>query len=265
MTTQPTTPEKPAMLFAKTTRTKEIAGASKLLYGFPKTGKTTLASVQRSADGREPLFVATEDGHAALEVYCQRVTTWEGFARLCDHIVKNADAIRAQHSCIVLDIITDLDQWCAQAVAKKHNVAHISDLDYGKGFALSKEELSIQLTKLGGVLPLTYIAHAAEKEINWNGEKIKVQSPSLSKGALDWVNGKVDMIGYISPASTKKEKAELLFKPEKGTIAGSRFPQLAKSFQIDYANPAATMQAIQHAFAGTAPAHENTTPKGETK
>lgn len=254
------------MLFGKTIKTKEIAGASKLLYGFPKTGKTTLASVQRSADGREPLFIATEDGQAALEVYCQRVTTWAGFTKLCDHIVSNGAAVQQQYSCIVLDLITDLDQWCAQFVAKRAGVAHIADLDFGKGFALAKEELSIQLTKLGGVLPITYIAHAAEKELNWNGEKIKVQSPSLSKGALDWVNGKVDMIGYISPANHKKESAELLFKPEKGTIAGSRFPQLARSFPIDYANPAATMAAIQAAFTAPAIKPVTTQPtKGDSK
>lgn len=244
----PTEPK--AMLFAKTTRKTEIASASKMLYGFPKTGKTTLASVQRTADGREPLFIATEDGHNALEVYVQRVTTWDGFARLCDHIVKNTETIRSQHSCIVLDLITDLDQWCGQHIAKKNNVAHISDLDFGKGFSLTKEEFQTQLTKLGGVLPITYIAHAAEKEINWNGEKIKVQSPSLSKGALDWVNGKVDMIGYISPANSKKQKSELIFCPEKGTIAGSRFPQLARSFSIDYAHPEKTMTEIQSAFQG---------------
>jgi hypothetical protein len=253
--------EKPvAMLFAKTTRKTEIANANKLFYGFPKTGKTTLASVQRTPDGREPLFVATEDGHGALEVFVQRVTTWEGFVRLCDHIGKNGQTIAGQHSCLVLDLITDLDQWCGQAIAKKYNVAHISDMDFGKGFSLAREEFQTQLNKLMAVLPITYIAHAAEKEINWNGEKIKVQSPSLSKGALDFVNGKVDMIGYISPASSKKEKAELLFKPEKGTIAGSRFPQLARSFEIDYANPSSTMAAIQTAF--NAPV---TTQKGETK
>lgn len=249
MTKETKEAEKPvAMLFAKTTRKTEIASASKLIYGFPKTGKTTLASVQRTSDGREPLFIATEDGHSALEIYCQRVTTWEGFARLCDHIVKNAETIKGQHSCIVLDLVTDLDQWCGQFIAKKYNVAHISDMDFGKGFSLTKEEFQLQINKLMGVLPLTYIAHASEKEINWNGEKIKVQSPSLSKGALDFTNGKVDLIGYISPASSKKEKAELLFKPEKGTIAGSRFPQLARSFEIDYANPTSTMAAIQAAF-----------------
>lgn len=243
--------EKPvAMLFAKTTRKTEIASASKLIYGFPKTGKTTLASVQRTSDGREPLFIATEDGHSALEIYCQRVTTWDGFARLCDHIVKNAETIKAQHSCIVLDLVTDLDQWCGQWIAKKFNVTHISDMDFGKGFSLTKEEFQVQLNKLMGVLPLTYIAHASEKEVNWNGEKIKVQAPSLSKGALDFVNGKVDMIGYISPASSKKEKAELLFKPEKGTIAGSRFPQLARTFEINYADASSTMAAIQAAFTG---------------
>lgn len=255
MTDKKATAEKPQaqgapMMFARTTKKTEIAGASKMLYGFPKTGKTTLASFQRTSDGREPLFIATEDGHSALEIFCQRVTSWEGFSRLCDHISKNADTVKSQHSCLVLDLVTDLDQWCAQAVAKKHSVAHIADMDFGKGFALTKEEFQSQLTKLLGVLPVTYIAHATEKEINWNGEKLKVQAPSLSKGALDWVNGKVDMIGYISPANSKKEKAQLLFAPEKGTIAGTRFPQLARAFDIDYRNIAATFTEIQNTFEG---------------
>lgn len=251
--------EKPvAMLFAKSVKKTEWASTNKCIYGYPKTGKTTIAAAQRTTDGREPLFVATEDGHGALEVYVQRVTSWEGFVRLCDHISKNGQAIQGQHSCIVCDLVTDLDQWCGQAVAKKFNVAHISDMDFGKGYSLAKEEFQVQLNKLMAVLPVTFIAHAAEKEIVWNGEKIKVQSPSLGKGALDFVNAKVDSIIYLSPASSKKEKAELLCRAEKGIIAGTRFPQLAKSFEVDYANPSSTIAAIQAAFSMTA-------QKGESK
>ena len=256
--TENTKAEKPtAMLFAKSVKKTEWATTNKCLYGYPKTGKTTIAAAQRTSDGREPLFIATEDGHGALEVYVQRVTSWEGFARLCDHISQNGQTIAGQHSCIVLDLVTDLDQWCGQAIAKKFNVTHISDMDYGKGFSLAKEEFQSQLNKLMAVLPITYIAHAAEKELLWNGEKIKVQSPSLSKGALDFINGKVDSIIYLSPATSKKDKAELLCRPEKGTIAGTRFPQLARSFEVDYVNPQYTIAAIQTAFV--------TTQKGESK
>lgn len=254
--------EKPvAMLFAKTTRKNEVHSANKIIYGWPKTGKSTIAAAQKSTDGREPLFIATEDGHGALEVYVQRVTTWEGFSRLCDHLLKNAETVKAQHSCLVLDLITDLDQWCGQYIAKKNNVAHLSDLSYGKGFSLSKEEFQTQLVKLMSILPVTMIAHAAERETPWNGETIKAIGPSLSKGALDWCNGKVDMVGFISPANSKKDKAYLNFRPEKGIISGSRFPELTQAFEINYANPQSTIAAIQTAFTN-APV---TTQKGESK
>lgn len=240
------------MIFKKTKLLRDFSQTNKLIHGWPKTGKTTFAAQQKTLDGREPLFIATEDGHHALEVYSQRVTSWDGFKKLVEIIVKNQEILRKQHSCLVIDLISDLDQWCQEYVAKKKGVEHLADLDFGKGFSLAKQEFQSAIHQLLSVLPVTFICHSAEKELQWNNEKVKVQAPALSKSALEFVNGKVDIIMWVIPANNKKLTPELTMRNTTTAIAGSRYKQLVKNFPFYPDDPARTYADVQKAFAGTA-------------
>ncbi len=237
--------------FQKTKINRDFTKLNKLLYGFPKTGKTTFASVQRDSEGREPLFIATEDGHGALEVYRDRVTSWEQFLASKDKLVKNSDAIKKAHSCLVLDLISDLDQMCSDYLCARAKVRHISDLgDFGKGFAIQAAEFQGAIRPLFDILPITFIAHSADKEIQWNGEKVKSQSPSLSKRCMEYVNGKVDAIMWIAPANSKKEYPEITMRNTTTSIAGCRFRQLNRAFRYYPEAPDRTFQDMQKIFAG---------------
>lgn len=236
-------------LFKRTTPKRDFAKLSKLIYGWPKSGKSTFAAQQIDADGREPLFITSEDGHDALGVFAQRVTSWNGLSKLSEDILKNAEVIKQQHSCFVLDLISDFDIMCAETTAKKNNVVHLADLDFGKGWALQKQEFQRVIKELMLVLPCTFIAHSADKELMWNNEKIKVQAPSLSKGALEFINGKVDVIAWMTPSNNKKEYPEVVMKNTLTSIAGSRHRQLCRSFTFYPENPARTYGEIQKAFA----------------
>lgn len=240
---------KKEMLFKKTKLKRDFSKLNKLLYGFPKTGKTTLAATQIDDEGKEPLFIATEDGHHALEVYAQKVTSWAGFLKLVEILKKNATVLQEQHSCFIVDLVSDLDAMCAEYVAEKNNVKHIADMDFGKGFALQRQEFQAGIKELFAILPVTFIAHGSEKELNWNGEKIKVQAPSLSKGCLEFVNGKVDCIMWLIPATSKKLHPEVTMKNTTMSIAGSRYKQLARNFPLYVNDPARTYKEIQKVFA----------------
>lgn len=223
-------------LFPKTQKENEFSKLNKMLYGFPKTGKTTWASHIIDKEGRPPLFVATEDGHKALDVHSVRITKWEGFIKLVAYLKQNAAQIQKEHSCIVIDIVSDLDDMCTNYICETTAVRALADLDYGKGFALQKSEFKKYVSQLFNLMPLVFLAHSAEKEIMWNNEKIKVQCPQLSKACLEFINGKVDLIMWIAPANSTQTFPEIIMENSSTCIAGSRFPQLVGKYPFDPAN-----------------------------
>lgn len=238
------------MLFQKTEKKVDFSKLNKLIYGFPKTGKTTLASYMHDKDGKPPLFITTEDGHGAMEIYQARVESWAGFKKLVKMIASKADQVRSEHSCIVIDLISDIDMMCTKSVCDQKRVEHLTDLDFGKGFHLQKVEFQREMQELFNVLPIVFICHSTEKEITYNNEKIKRQAPSLAKGALEYINGKVDVIMWIDPSNSKKKTTEIRIKPNTTCISGSRFKQLCQDFIFNPENPQEAYDAMQSAFVG---------------
>ncbi len=118
---------------------KRLEDYSILLYGQPKIGKSTFCS-----QFDEPLFLATEAGLNALEVYQVAIPTWEKFLEACAAIAKGDH----QFKTIVIDTVDNLWKSCSEYVRKRHNIHHESDLEWGKGWELVKDEFSRALTKL---------------------------------------------------------------------------------------------------------------------
>lgn len=227
-------------LFNKTQINRDFSQVSRMIYGFPKTGKTTFCSHFISKDGRQPLFIATEDGHSAMEVFAKRIYNWNDFDKLLETIYYNQETIKEEHSCFVIDILSDLDLWLTRHICKENKVDFLHDknkLGYGKGSAIHKTRFQTAMQVLFKTLPVNFICHSKEREINWQGEKINVQSPSISTATLEFVNGKVDMIGWLSPARIGKQKPKLIFKGSDTCLAGSRFPDLTREFDFDPADP----------------------------
>jgi hypothetical protein len=212
------------MLFPKTSKKKSFSQTNSLLYGFPKSGKTQFGS-KINFEGKEPLFIMTEDGEGIHEISKARIKDWTGLCKLIDLLESKAKEVKEQYCCLVVDLVSDLDVWAAEWVAKTNDVTHISDLSFGKGFALHKEEFRKQINRLMGLLPCLFIAHTSEKEVNIQGTPVKVQAPTLSGRALEFINGKVDTIMFIKPASGERPGA-LVIQPSTLAMTGSRYPQL---------------------------------------
>lgn len=234
-------------LFKRSVPKSDFAELSKLIHGFIKTGKTTLAS-QMIVGDKEPLFITTEDGHHALNVLVEPVKDWAELKAAVIKLEKNKDAVKKQCSCIVLDLVSDLDQWCADYICKQLHIKNLADLEWGKGFTAHKKEFQAEIAKLFNILPLTFIAHSKEKEITFEGEKLKTQAPNLSSGCLEYINGKVDLVGFIVPSAKTKANPLITFRPTKLAIAGSRIPHVAKDFELNPMNMSESYKAINQAF-----------------
>lgn len=237
---------------------------NKLIYGFPGTGKTTLAAHFIDNEGRPPLFIMSEAGLSSLSVAHVRVSSWEGLKKLIGDLEANAEQVQQTYSCFVLDLVSDFDVMCSTTVADQKRVEYIGDMEHGKGWRMASTEFEKQTLRLNGIRPITFIAHTQEKDLLWNGEKNKMQAPNLSKGALNFINGKVDVIMWINPANSKKALPSITFRPSVMAVAKSRQKALCRQdFPYDPDNPKAAYEAIcsTYAQAQAAQATPTDTPK----
>lgn len=221
------------MLFPKTSTSKTWAQTHKIIYGHAKTGKTTLSAQQTDGE-KEPLFIATEDGEGELKISKARIRDWQGFRKLLDLLESKSEQIKTEHSCLVVDLVSDLDSWCANYTAKQNGVSDISDMDFGKGFKLNHNEFTTQMSRLLAIMPVTFISHTAEKKVTYQGKTIEVQTPMLSTKNSEWLLGKVDTVIFIRPQHGELAAA-LVIKPSTLALTGSRYPQLIG--EHDFANP----------------------------
>ncbi len=233
------------VLFPPSEPEKDFAKTNKLIYSFPKTGKTTLMSYFVDAAGRPPLFAMTEAGEGELRLRRARISSWAGFLMFVAHCEKNHLQLKAEHSSIVIDVISDLDDMAAAHVCERLKIRDLADLEFARGYNAHKKEA---MYKLMALLPLSFIAHSGERELIWNGEKIKIQSPIMSKNALNFVNGKVDTIMWIQPATQKKEFPEIIVDNSMTCIAGSRYPSIVGRYKFDPADPGKAARDIEAAF-----------------
>ncbi len=113
---------------AKTQPKPDLADLTVLVYGQTKIGKSTFCS---QSDGA--LFLATEPGLNALDVYQVPIQSWDDLLSACAEITEGKHPFRT----IILDTIDNAYKFCTDYIVKKYKIEHESDLGYGQGYASS--------------------------------------------------------------------------------------------------------------------------------
>lgn len=225
MSLLPTTKTKPQTDFEKYTT---------LLYGAPKTGKSTLAS-----QFEKPLFLATEAGLNALATYNVEIESWEKFLEACAEIAAGKHGFKT----IVIDTVDNLFQLCSAYICKKNNIQHESELDWGKGWKLVKEEFARAVVKLS-LQPygLVLISHAEPEEIKTRTGTLTKWRPTMPKQAKEKILPMCDFVFYCAIELTVEgEQRFLRTKPSENWDAGDRTGKLPAVLPMDY-------KAIKGAF-----------------
>ena len=134
-----------------------LADLTVLVYGQTKIGKSTLCSNAESA-----LFLATEPGLNALDVYQVPILSWDDLLNACAEITDGKHPFKT----VIIDTIDNAYKFCTDYILKKFKIEHESDLGYGKGYAIVNNEFQRVLTKLA-FLPygLFLVSHAKEIEV----------------------------------------------------------------------------------------------------
>lgn len=217
---------------AKTPAKENLADLSVLVYGRPKSGKSSFCS---QADGA--LFLATEAGLNHLETYQVPISSWDELLDACAEIAKGDHPFRT----VILDTVDNAYRFCSDYVCRKHHVDHESDLSYGKGYSLVSNEFTRVLTKLS-LLPYGFylVSHAQDIEIETRSGKHLRTVPTLPEKARKVVLGLVDMILFVDFEPYQDDQGETQFrrvirtKPTNAYEAGDRTGRLPDTLPLDY-------------------------------
>ena len=213
---------------------RDLKGKYILVYGKPKTGKTSLA-----AQFPKALLCAFEIGYHALPgVKPIDIGSWSDFKKVVQQL--KLPKAREMYDTIVIDTVSIATDLCEKYILAQNDVSALGDIPWGGGWSQYKKEFDTpfrELTQLG--YGIVFICHS--KEVNTgmkddDGEDIKGVTPDINKVGLNTVNRLVDIIGYISqefqPDGTSKR---YFYTRQTPTVfAGSRYKYLAEKIEFGY-------------------------------
>ena len=211
---------------------RDLKGKYLLLYGKPKTGKTTMAS-------RFPknLLIAFEKGYNAIDgIKAVDVNKWSEFRQVLRQLEK--PEAREMYDTITIDTTTIAYEMCEQFVCSQNGVQSIRDIPWGQGWSLAKKEFESclrKITMLGyGLVLISHIETRKEKTAD--DSEIEILAPSMPKRCYEVVNQIVDIIGYIATEWDEDGNSHrwLYTRQTPTVMAGSRFPYLAPKIKLGY-------------------------------
>lgn len=213
---------------------RDLKGKFLLIYGQPKTGKSTFGSQLPRA-----LFMNFEQGTNALAgIKSQPILRWTDAKKVLTQLRK--PQAKEIFDTIVVDTASIAWQLCEKYICQRENVDSIRDVPWGQGWNMLKQEFSEfwrEITLLGfGIL---FIAHSKDKPTEMrteDGETITAVCPDLPNQCYTIINSIVDIIGYLQVQMNPDGTSErFLYTRSTPTVfAGSRYQYLAPKIKFGY-------------------------------
>ena len=213
---------------------RDLKGKFLLIYGQPKTGKSTFGSQLPRA-----LFMNFEQGTNALAgIKSQPILRWTDAKKVLTQLRK--PQAKEIFDTIVVDTASIAWQLCEKYICQRENVESIRDVPWGQGWNMLKQEFSEfwrEITLLGfGIL---FIAHSKEKPTemrNEDGEAITAVCPDLPNQCYTIINSIVDIIGYLQVQMNPDGSSEryLYTRSTPTVFAGSRYQYLKSKIPFGY-------------------------------
>lgn len=211
---------------------RDLRGKYVMLYGKPKSGKTTAACSFPGA-----ILFAFERGYNAIgNAFPYDIMKWSDYKFALRDLEDARTKERFQT--VIIDTVSIAWDLCEQYVCAQNGVQKIADIPWGGGYTACKKEFEgclRKITQLGyGVVLIAHSASRIEKDAD--GSEREIISPELPKRAAEICNGIVDIIGYIGNEYSKDgESTRYLYTRETPTLfAGSRFKYLAPKIPFGY-------------------------------
>ena len=210
---------------------RDLKGKYVLLYGKPKSGKTTAACSFPDA-----VLLAFEKGYNAIgNAYPFDINKWSEF-KMALRDLEDARS-KERFKTVIVDTVSICWEMCEKFICQQNGVQKIGDIPWGGGYTACKKEFETsirRITQLGyGVVLIAHSASRVEKTAD--GSDIEIISPDLPKRAAEVCNGIVDIIGYIGNEWKDGERKRWLYTRETPTLfAGSRFKYMPDKIPFSY-------------------------------
>lgn len=213
---------------------RDLKGKFLLIYGQPKTGKSTFGSqLPRS------LFLNFEQGTNALAgIRSVPILRWSDFKKVLSQLRK--PQAREMYDSIVVDTASIAWQLCEKYICQRESVDSIRDIPWGQGWGMLRNEFSEcwrEITLLGfGIL---FIAHSKDKPTEMrdeDGNEITAVAPDLPSQCYNIINSIVDIIGYLQVQMNNDGTSEryLYTRSTPTVFAGSRYQYLEPRIKFGY-------------------------------
>ena len=180
---------------------KDLRGKYVLLYGRPKSGKTTAACAFPNS-----LLIAFERGYNAIGgVRAADITKWSDFKIVLRQLEK--PEAQKMYETIIIDTISIAWDYCEQFICAQNSVQKIADIPWGGGYTAAKKEFESALRKITMLgYGIVLIAHSTSRiEKTAEGGDVEIISPEMPKRAAEICNADRQALRRISALRTGKE------------------------------------------------------------
>ena len=213
---------------------RDLCGYTVMLYGEPKTGKTTIASQFPKA-----LLLAFETGYLAIPgIMAQPINKWSEFKQVLKQL--KDDKAHEQFSNIVIDTADIAYDLCEKFICNQAGVSAINEIPYGQGWSKASKEFDEALRSIPQMgYGLVMISHSQDKSfVDENGVEYNQIVPTLANRPRLIVDRMSDIIGFAH-ASQEEDGTVHTTLYMRGTprfVAGSRFKYTPDAIEFTYQN-----------------------------
>jgi len=211
---------------------KDLRGYSILLYGAPKSGKTTTAS-----HFPKSLILAFEMGYNALPgVMAKPMKSWREMKNTLRELAD--PQVKEMFYNVIIDT-ADLAYECVtKYICDQNGCMKVGDIPYGQGYGMIMKEFDETIRE---ILKLGYgcilISHSAEKTfVDPEGKEYTKIIPTIEKRGRLVCERTCDIIGYSRVVETedKKSVTKLFLRDNSRFMAGSRFKYTPDYIDFSY-------------------------------
>ena len=213
---------------------RDLKGYSVLLYGTPKSGKTTTA-----CKFPKHLLLAFEKGYSTIPgAMAIPVNSWSEFRSFIMDM--REEETKESYDTIIIDTADIAYSFCESYICNREGKASIGDIPYGAGYGMVEEEFDACIRKIIQMgYGLVLISHSTDRvEKDTDGTEYLKMMPTLDKRGRKICERTCDIIGLSQPVKTANGEIEtrLFLRETPRYVAGSRFKYMPDSIVFTYEN-----------------------------
>lgn len=212
---------------------RDLRGYTVLMYGEPKSGKTTTAT-----KFPKHLILGFEKGWSAIPgAMAISLNSWGDFKKILRQL--KDEKVKEKYETIIIDTADIAYDYCEKHICNLNGVDSIGDVPYGKGYTLVGKEfdeclrLIVQLN-----FGLVLISHSTDKTFtNEQGNEYQQIVPTLPNKARLICQRMCDIIGFSKSIEVADGyKTRFFMRGTSRFVAGSRFKYTPDFIDFSYQN-----------------------------